>query len=335
MHVLTLAVCSLQWALLPWVAEIWGLPSRIGVIAAVLGGVMPIPGALFKWEAVYVGLLLVILAGLTGLVTKSGSPMGLWWLAGIAWGIGLLFSPVLLLPWIGWLVLAVSKSGWAVWRRAVPTAILPLLIILPWTVRNYQTFHHILMIRGNLGQTLLVSNNDCTVGWIKADLQSGCLTRFNAYDNVDVAKGVARDGEYAFNADQMRQAELWIQEHPQRFLELTALRIRLFWLPTPSHEEGMLGKANVVFICILTVLSVPGLYLIGRQRRWAGALLVSGLALYSAIYSLSFVDLRYRYPILWITVLGAAACLYWAARQSSWPDCGPRGRGDQVLGRKE
>ena len=57
-----------------------------------------------------------------------------------------------------------------------------------------------------------------------------------------------------------------------------------------------------------TSLSVPGPYLIYQTHRWAGRyLLLSGMLLYPAIYSIAQIDLRYRYPILWMTVFAAAA----------------------------
>ena len=67
-HLLTIAAYSLQWALMPWFARVWGLPSRIGFAAAVVGALMPIPGTCFKWEELFVAL-------------TPGDPGGTNWLA--------------------------------------------------------------------------------------------------------------------------------------------------------------------------------------------------------------------------------------------------------------
>jgi hypothetical protein len=309
-HLLTIAAYSLQWALMPWFARVWGLPSRIGFTAAVVGALMPIPGTCFKWEALFVGLILAFLAGLTGLLVQKADHNGLWLVTATVWGVGLLFSPVLLLPWLGWLALLVYKLGYKVsWRKAAILFVLPLLITTPWTIRNYQTFHHFFLIRDILGQTLHDSNNDCTTGWVKADIRSGCLTSLNPYDNLELAQRVAREGEYQFNADYLRDGVQWIRQNPKRFVALTLLRIRFFWFPPIEPEERTLGKLNMVAIWVLTVLSVPGLYLIYQTHRWAGRLLLSGMLLYPAIYSIAQIDLRYRYPILWMTVFAAAALL--------------------------
>ncbi len=309
-HLLTIAAVSWQWALMPWFARVWGLPVGIGWIAAAVGALMPIPGACFKWEALFVGFILAILAGLTGLLMQKTGHNGLWFLTATLWGIGLLFSPVLLLPWLGWVALLVYRLGYrASWRGDAILLVLPLLIIAPWTIRNYRTFHHFFLIRDILGQTLRDSNNDCTAGWVKADIRSGCLTSLNPYRNFQIALRVAREGEYQFTADCLQDGLQWIRQNPKRFVALTLLRIRYFWFPPIEREEETIGKLNMAAIWVLTLLSAPGLYLIYRMRRWAGLLLLSGMLLYPAIYSIAQIDLRYRYPILWMTVFAAAAFL--------------------------
>ncbi len=316
-RILTIAVFTLQWALLPWVASVWGLSRRIGYIAAGIGVLMPIPGIFFKWEAIFVALALVLLAGLTGLVVSRPFSNLLWCLLAVGWGIALLFSPAVLLVGLAWSLIAVYllRKTITVKKMAV-LAFVPLLIITPWIARNYRAFHHIFLLRDNMGQTLAFSNNDCTTGWVKKDLSSGCLTRMNPYDTLEVAERVVREGEYQFNQDYLHDGTSWIGRNPGKFLSLTALRVRYFWFPPADSEEGWLASLNIWMICVLTALSVPGLYFIYARRRETAILLLSALLLYPAVYYLAQLDLRYRYPILWITVFSAAAALYEVA--SRW-----------------
>jgi hypothetical protein len=314
-HVLTIAAFTLQWALMPWVARIWELPAAIGYLAAVLGGLLPIPGIFFKWEAIFVGLALTVLAGLTGLLLAKPSNNLLWLLTATLWGLGLLFSPVLLPLWLAWLLLPAYLLRHAVsWGRVMILALVPLLVVTPWTVRNYRVFHHLFLIRDSMGQALRFSNNDCTTGWVKEDLASGCLGSMNPYDNLAVAQRLVREGEYQFNMDHLHDGISWIEQNPGKFLAFTGARIRFFWFPPVMQSEGLLGIVNLIAIWGATALSIPGLYLIFVWRRQAGALLASGLLLYPLVYYLAQVDLRYRYPILWMTVLAAAAALYEAGR---------------------
>jgi hypothetical protein len=79
---------------MPWFARVWGTADCGGAL-------MPIPGISFKWEALFVGLLLTLRAGLTALLAQKNSHSGLWLPTATGGGVGLLFSPVLLLSWLG------------------------------------------------------------------------------------------------------------------------------------------------------------------------------------------------------------------------------------------
>jgi 4-amino-4-deoxy-L-arabinose transferase-like glycosyltransferase len=79
-----------------------------------------------------------------------------WFVAcGLVTGFGAYFHPgVLLLP--GAFALAgIAAAGWrtSVRRALVPTAI-AVLMIVPWTIRNYNDFHTFIPIRGGTGETL-------------------------------------------------------------------------------------------------------------------------------------------------------------------------------------
>jgi hypothetical protein len=93
-------------------------------------------------------------------------------------------------------------------------------------------------------------------------------------------------------------------------VKLTLARARFFWLPPGERDEGRFAAFNIAMISGLTLLSLPGLYFIYRKQRWAAFMLCGGALLYSPVYYLSQVDLRYRYPILWMTVFCAAGLLY-------------------------
>lgn len=310
-HLLTLAMFAGQWALLPWVARNWGLPGAIGIVAAAIGAVLPIPGSCFKWEAICVGLLLVVLAGMTGLLAAAKPPATrLWFLAAILWGFGMLFSPVLFLPWLGWSALALYLSKPKTRRPLVLVLFIPLLIITPWTIRNYRLFHHFVPIRDNLGQELHFSNNDCASGYLRVNLRSGCLANARPYDSPEAAQRLLMEGEYQFNVDYLHDGIDWIRRHPGRFVKLTLARTRFFWFPPGEPDEGRFAALNIAMISGLTLLSLPGLYFIYRKQPWAACMLCGGMLLYSPIYYLSQVDLRYRYPIVWMTVFCVGGFLY-------------------------
>ncbi len=90
------------------------------------------------------------------LETINSRHPGRWLVAlGVVTGISLYFDPnLILLP--GALALtSLAVAGWrtALRRALIPTAI-ALLLLVPWTIRNYNDFHALIFVRTSLGTTL-------------------------------------------------------------------------------------------------------------------------------------------------------------------------------------
>jgi len=56
------------------------------------------------------------------------------------------------------------------WRRkatlAIVSALATIVVLLPWTVRNYRTFDRLLLVRGNANVELWLANQPCSYGWM-------------------------------------------------------------------------------------------------------------------------------------------------------------------------
>jgi len=55
-------------------------------------------------------------------------------------------------------------------------------------------------------------------------------------------------------------------------------------------------------------LSIPGLILMARRREPVGIYLLTVLLLYPPMYYITIADVRYRYPVLWVSALAAGYC---------------------------
>src|SRR6185295_10873230 len=66
----------------------------------------------------------------------------------------LLFVPFLLL-WLFW-ELRKKRGRW--WYFALPVVVI-MLMIIPWTIRNYRVYHHFLLLNSNAGYALYASNH--------------------------------------------------------------------------------------------------------------------------------------------------------------------------------
>jgi hypothetical protein len=101
-------------------------------------------------------------------------------------------------------------------------------------------------------------------------------------------------GEVRYNRYRFSTATNWIREHPRRFLTLTGRRIVEFWFPPDSRSA-----------CLVTLLSIPGLLLLWKKARPVAGFFTAVFAVYPLLYYLAESVLRYRYPILWLSLLAA------------------------------
>ena len=311
------AALTIQVSLLPILACFLGLPLSAGFIAEILAIVCVRPTAV--WEQSYVALLLVIvtIAACHYLGTierpKIQELRHLYAAAtiGILWGLLLLTGPSTGLVWIGWLAVGAVYS----WRRGfraawLPALILPLLMLAPWTWRNYRVLGYPVLTRSDLGLELAVSNNPCAkYSWLLND-KSGCFWKNHPYLSTEDAGLVLALGEVNYNRMKMRQAMMWIRRNQRQFWRLTAERFVCFWFPSANgiFQDVLSNPRSPSSSWVLypaTVLSVPGIFLLWREHRKASWLCLSFLILFPPIYYIVDFDKRYRYPITWVTCLVA------------------------------
>jgi hypothetical protein len=166
-------------------------------------------------------------------------------------------------------------------------------------------------VRSNFGMTLYTSNNDCARASLDANLASGCYAATHPTNNAAEAQMLLRMGEVDYDRRRTADALAWIRGHPARFARLTLERIRQFWFPEPSAPLYTVWATWAV-----TILSIPGLFLLARSGRGRLVLLIVAIwAIYPALYYIVVSGMRYRYPILWTSLLPAGYAAAAAARR--------------------
>jgi hypothetical protein len=216
-------------------------------------------------------------------------------------------NPAPLLVMLAWLAFVWVETKLPP-NQKLALLIVPFVLVSPWLVRNYATFGHLVFMRDNLGLELAVSNNPCSTFWFKANEFSDCFGENHPNKSLAEAEKVRELGEYAYNQMRMRQALNWIRSNPRHFLILTGQRFVAFWLPSvtgnPFSDTRM--PAGLLLIWFMALLSVPGLWLMWKQNREAAAVLMLWLLFFPPMYYIIQFDVRYRYPILWVTSIPAA-----------------------------
>jgi 4-amino-4-deoxy-L-arabinose transferase-like glycosyltransferase len=297
--------------------------ERVGTFAAWTWAIFPY--AVFFavnriWETCLTTLLLSVLFVITIYLARRAR-LAKWIGFGLLWGVAALTSPSVLslLPFLG---------GWACyrlhlrrekWVRPVSAAALVFfLTLLPWSVRNYRTFHKLIPLRDNFWLEMWVGNHgDTSLQTFATSHPSMAEAESNEYYRL---------GEIAYMAEKRLGTEGFISAHPGWFVLLTLRRIAFNWtgawslphrpvLETFDPDEPF-DPANVIFCTALSLLAFIGLrraFLEHEDTRW---LYVFALACFPALYYLMAAHLRYRHPIdPEIVILAVYALATW--RRSS------------------
>ncbi len=306
-HLLTIAIYAGGLALLPSVGKASQMPSRVGLAAAIALALIPLPGSAYKWDSLFDAAFLIAATAATLRLRPASS-----WLktcsAGVLWATGMLFSPVtfpLFLLWTSLLWLAKRLT----FRRCLGLVATVVLLILPWTVRNYVAFHRFVLVRSNFAVEISTSNNDCAIPTEDENMQTPCAKQIHPNVSVEASTRLRAMGDPAFNAAEFQRAISWIRANPLQFFRLTVTRARLFWAPIwPSQATAT--RITGFEICFWSVLGAAGLVWLWRQSKLSALLFGLGPIVFSLPYCLSQIDFRHRYPILWMQVLLGCYALY-------------------------
>ena len=309
-----------QLALLPLLTEIMGIRISTGILACAVGLLPPIL-TFPDWEMSYAGLLIVLATILFWIVlTKPQAGLGASALLGFVSGLLLLTSASVLPVLTVWFGYGIWKFRSDFLRRGRwAAAAIVLVMLTPWIVRNYLVFHRFIPFRTALGLALEASNNDCALVGVRQSEANGCFGQHSPNHNFAEAVRARDLGEPEYTSEKFHETLQWVKGHPRRFLVLTCERIVAFWLP---HESDSLlqefsrpnsRRKERLMIYLGTILSLPGLVLMLRFRREAGLILGAWLVFFPPVYYIALFEDRYRYPILWVTLVFAGYAIRWAA----------------------
>jgi hypothetical protein len=300
----TLAL-GLQFALLPYFGRFLGYSAWTGVLASVFGLIAK-PAKEELWEAHLAGLVSLLLTVLFCRWITGPRTFRLAFTIGILGGLACLLQPVLGLVYFAWF-------AWMLWTRTLPgkfvlvLTLCPIVLCLPWSIRNFVALRGPLEIRDNLGLELRLSYNDCTPYGVRESERLFCSPTLHPNASIQEAAEVLRLGEYRYNQDRLRRAQAWILGHPGRAASLILQRFWFFWFPSDYGWEGYLHQRKRMLAShALTLASLGGLLLWFRRIPQTFGVVALWLVSFPLIYYVLQFESRYRYPILWITWILAA-----------------------------
>jgi 4-amino-4-deoxy-L-arabinose transferase-like glycosyltransferase len=281
--------------------------EEVGIVAAALTAVY---GYFIYYNAALMTetffIVLVLCALYLSLELKEKPTLARWIWLGLALGLAgllrqtiLLFVPFLLL-WLFW-ELKKARIHW--WYFTLPVIII-VILILPWTIRNYLVYDHFLLLNSNAGYALYASNNpDLATDWR------------NEAVVVPVPPELAGQNEAELDRALTRKAIDIIVADPIRYLWLTldkTLEYFKFW---PSSDSSPISNLNRVFSFGLYLpFMVVGLFL--SLPRWRTFIpLYLFMVIHTGVYLLSWPSPRYRLPVDAVLMVFAGFALLKLAEQ--------------------
>ena len=239
-------------------------------------------------------------------------------ICGSVLGFSLLVEPILLFAipgsaLIAWIWYYTGDKRAVVAKLAVAAAI-SLVVILPWTARNYLAFQKVVLLKTSFGLNFWLGNNPSATGF---------LYTATGEPMQDTLPPSMRDHLSTLNEAERyaaleREAWEWIRSHPGQFLNLTIRRIGYLWLVSPTYqvteqniaEPRAFYVARAVIQAALLLFSLAGGILAYWRNRSLLIMTLWWVVIFSAPYAISVAgNTRYRLPVEPILLILASFCL--------------------------
>ena len=187
------------------------------------------------------------------------------------------------------------------------------LLLVPWTLRNWQVTRHAVVTTLWVGPSLYDGLGPQATG--ESDMQ------FFEQDRL-----LDRMSEYEMDREYRRRAWRFAAEHPGRAVWLSMVKLWRYVQPWPSAAQFGSWPARVViagFYLPALAFAAVGAW-VRRRNVWLLVLSGGPLLLFAAVHSLFVGSLRYRlpaeYPLCVLAAVGLQVSLRWRSSAMSRDD---------------
>ncbi len=248
----------------------------------------------WTWDQSLAALVLALLVDATLRLRDSMSPVS-WSGYGLLWGFAALANPALcgLLPFLlGWLIFQRWRAGVISQALYARVALMFVLAVLPWTVRNYYAADGWVFVKSNFGLELWIGNHPDSY---KKELHP----MFSFPERFLLIM----QGEADYNRGKERLAFAYIKANPGEFLRKSWSRVVDTWSAREdSWADGWIAALHFsredVWLCsAFSVVTLAGLLLALRGIGAESLPPAMCLMVFPIPYYITHTALRYRHPI--------------------------------------
>ena len=222
--------------------------------------------------------------------------IGLW--LGLALGTAVLMRQLFLLVipfiliWIWW------ASEKRIWKSLLITGITILVMVIPFTVFNYQRFERFVLLNTNAGYALFWSNHP-----IYGTQFVPILTEDMGSYHALIPEELLSLDEAALDQELLKLGLGFVLDDPLRYVVLSLSRIPPYFVFWPSNSSSLISNVSrVSSFGIMLPFMLYGLYRSYRERvkplvRQPLFLLYLFIVIYTGIHVLTWTLVRYRLPV--------------------------------------
>ena len=228
------------------------------------------------WENALSALLLSVSLLILPTVAES-SRVSRWLLFGLLAGVAALVNTSLLIlfpVFWAWLWFTSRVQARARSRVVLASIAVCILLVLPWTIRNYSVFHRLIPVRDNFGLEFWLGNHEGAPNGLQNDFPLLDPTEYN------------RLGEIKFMEAKEEIGFQFARQHPGYFLKLCLMRIHLFW--TDPQESPW---------WFISALAWIGAFLAVHSKGLVAAPSLAVLLIFPIVYYVTHSFPTYRFPI--------------------------------------
>jgi len=194
-------------------------------------------------------------------------------LAGLAGLTNTTLLAVFPLFWV-WLWIACRRRGQNCARKLLASLAVFMVVLVPWTIRNYAVFHRLMPVRDNFGLELWLGNHE------------GVTRRFDTDFPILNPAEYNRLGELRFMDEKREIALRFIGQHPGQFLKLAADRFFRYWT-----------APDLALWLPVSVLAWTGMILALRRKGFQALPYVIVFLIFPLIYYTTHTFATYRHPM--------------------------------------
>lgn len=285
-----------------WIREAAAL-SAMGLVAT-YPSIVAYSGILLS-ETLFITLLMTALLGIFRL-TQPGAKKFTAILTGMVLGLsGLTRTVGLPVSLIALLIFLIARR--VSWTSAILVVVTALLMIAPWTLRNYAEFGRYVFVDNAAGINMVIGNNDLA----KGDYTQGYAETWLYKNALSNSKNIVE-----FDHNLMANARQWIASHPQRYAQLVLKRLGNYFVG--QHEfyaeqyhwqriPGFHHENNQWLRIVLQGLAIFGLLCAIWHRNVHAVVLGLSAAYFYIFPAFCLYHTRYRSPgVPLVFILGAA-----------------------------